>query len=108
MTYFVTGASGFIGKRLVKKLLGRKNTTIYFLIRAESKKKVESMMQFWGHDAAKRCIPIVGDLAKPHLGVSPADRAKLKGKIKHFFHLAAVYDMSASASTKKTTFFIIS
>ncbi|HPT57954.1 MAG TPA: SDR family oxidoreductase, partial [Casimicrobium sp.] len=102
MTYFVTGASGFIGKRLVKKLLGRKNTTVYFLIRAESKKKVESMMQFWGHDAAKRCIPIVGDLAKPHLGVSPADRAKLKGKIKHFFHLAAVYDMSASADDNHT------
>ncbi|MEQ1595397.1 MAG: SDR family oxidoreductase [Casimicrobium sp.] len=102
MTYFVTGASGFIGKRLVKKLLGRKNSTVYFLIRAESKKKVESMMTFWGHDAAKRCIPIVGDLAKPHLGVSPADRTKIKGKIKHFFHLAAVYDMSASAEDNHT------
>ena len=74
MTYFVTGASGFIGKRLVKKLLGRKNTTVFFLIRAESKTKLDKMMSFWGDEAAKRCIPIVGDLAKPGLGLSAADK----------------------------------
>ena len=102
MTYFVTGASGFIGKRLVRKLLARKNSTVYFLIRAESKKKVDKLLVFWGEDAAKRCIPVVGDLAKPFLGVHPNDRAKLKGKIKHFFHLAAVYDMTASAEDNHT------
>ena len=102
MTYFVTGASGFIGKRLVRKLLARKNSTVYFLIRAESKKKVDKLLAFWGEDAAKRCIPVIGDLAKPFLGVHPNDRAKLKGKIKHFFHLAAVYDMTASAEDNHT------
>jgi NAD(P)-dependent dehydrogenase (short-subunit alcohol dehydrogenase family) len=102
MTYFVTGASGFIGKRLVKKLLERKGTTVYFLIRAESKKKLPKLMSFWGADAEKRCIPVTGDLAKPGLGVSAADKTKLKGKIKHFFHLAAVYDMTASAEENET------
>jgi NAD(P)-dependent dehydrogenase (short-subunit alcohol dehydrogenase family) len=98
MSYFVTGASGFIGKRLVKKLLQRKNAMIYFLIRAESKRKVDKLMAFWGDDAVKRCIPITGDLAKPMLGISTADKTKLKAaKIKHVFHLAAVYDMNASA-----------
>jgi NAD(P)-dependent dehydrogenase (short-subunit alcohol dehydrogenase family) len=103
MTYFVTGASGFIGKRLVKKLLERKGSTVYFLIRAESKKKLPKMMAFWGADADKRCIPVVGDLAKPSLGVSTADKTKLKGKVKHFFHLAAVYDMTATAEENETT-----
>jgi NAD(P)-dependent dehydrogenase (short-subunit alcohol dehydrogenase family) len=102
MTYFVTGASGFIGKRLVKKLLERKGTTVYFLIRAESKKKLPKLMSFWGADAEKRCIPVSGDLAKPGLGVTAADKTKLKGKIKHFFHLAAVYDMTASAEENET------
>ena len=102
MTYFVTGASGFIGKRLVKKLLGRKNTTVYFLIRAESKKKLSKLMDFWGDEAAKRCIPLVGDIAKPGLGLSTADKTKIKGKIKHFFHLAAMYDMAASAQDNET------
>jgi NAD(P)-dependent dehydrogenase (short-subunit alcohol dehydrogenase family) len=98
VSYFVTGASGFIGKRLVRKLLERKGAVVYFLIRAESKKKVAKLQAFWGDDAAKRTIPISGDLTKPMLGVSAADRAKLAGaRIKHFFHLAAVYDMEASA-----------
>ena len=36
MQYFVAGATGFIGKRLVKKLLARKGTIVHFLIRKES------------------------------------------------------------------------
>ena len=40
MHYFVTGATGFIGKRLVKKLLERKGAVVSFLIRKESEDKV--------------------------------------------------------------------
>jgi thioester reductase-like protein len=36
MQYFVTGATGFIGKRLVRKLLERKGSVVHFLIRRES------------------------------------------------------------------------
>jgi thioester reductase-like protein len=36
MQYFVTGATGFIGKRLVKTLLQRRGATVYFLLRPES------------------------------------------------------------------------
>ena len=31
MIYFVTGASGFIGKRLVRRLLSRPDSVVYFL-----------------------------------------------------------------------------
>ena len=40
MTYFVTGATGFIGKRLVRKLLARRGAVVYFLVRSESLEKV--------------------------------------------------------------------
>ena len=40
MQYFVTGATGFIGKRLVKTLLARRGSTVYFLLRPESEGKV--------------------------------------------------------------------
>ena len=39
MQYFVTGATGFIGKRLVKKLLARRGAVVHFLLRPESKSK---------------------------------------------------------------------
>ena len=36
MQYFVTGATGFIGKRLVEKLLERKGAVVHFLIRQDT------------------------------------------------------------------------
>ena len=95
MTYFVTGATGFIGRRLVKKLLARRGTVVYFLVRAESRDKVPALLEDWGV-GEDRAIPVVGDLGQPLLGLSKADQKKLTGKVKHFFHLAAVYDLSVS------------
>ena len=96
MTYFVTGATGFIGKRLVKKLIARRDAVVYFLIRQESRDKVPELLDYWNADEA-RVVPIVGDLVKPLLGLSKADLKKLSGKVEHFFHLAAVYDLKADA-----------
>ena len=96
MEYFVTGATGFIGKRLVARLLEKPAVTVYFLTRDKSPERLEALYQFWGGDKG-RAIPVVGDLLKPCLGVGKADQKKLKGRIDHFFHLAAVYDLGASA-----------
>ncbi|MGV8803679.1 MAG: SDR family oxidoreductase [Polaromonas sp.] len=99
MIYFVTGASGFIGKRLVKKLLQRKGAKVYFLIRAESAGKVAALRTYWGVSAA-RAIPVPGDLRCKQLGVSAEDAKKLKGQISHFYHLAAVYDLDADEASQ--------
>ncbi len=99
MGYFVTGASGFIGKRLVKKLLARRGSVVHFLIREESRDKVPELLEYWGVDA-KRAIAVVGDLAQAKLGLKPADIKKLKGEIRHFFHLAAIYDLKADAQSQ--------
>ena len=48
MQYFVTGATGFIGKRLVKALLARRGATVYFLLRPESEGKVAGLLEYWG------------------------------------------------------------
>ncbi len=99
MHYFVTGATGFIGKRLVKKLLERKGSVVHFLIRKESESKVTALRNYWGASAA-RVVPVFGDLTKKKLGISAEGIKKLKGQIDHFYHLAAVYDLSADEASQ--------
>jgi thioester reductase-like protein len=48
MQYFVTGATGFIGKRLVKSLLARRGTTVHFLVRPGSEGKLADLYTYWG------------------------------------------------------------
>ena len=97
MTYFVTGATGFIGRFLVHALLRRGRSTVYVLVRPRSIGKLDELHEFWGKQSLKRVVPIKGDLAQPQLGVSKADLAKLEGKVKHLYHLGAMYDIEAGA-----------
>jgi NAD(P)-dependent dehydrogenase (short-subunit alcohol dehydrogenase family) len=98
MSYFVTGATGFIGGRLVEKLLARKGT-IHCLVRRESIGKLDALAERLG--AGKdRLVAVVGDLSKPNLGLSPGKARALEGKVKHFFHLAALYDITADAAAQ--------
>lgn len=101
MNYFITGATGFIGRRLVRKILERRGSVVYFLVRDASRDKLAPLYAAWGVDA-KRAIPIVGDIARPGLGIRPADRKRLDGKIRHVFHLAAIYDLKAGAEEQVT------
>jgi NAD(P)-dependent dehydrogenase (short-subunit alcohol dehydrogenase family) len=100
MAYFVTGATGFIGRYLTANLVKR-GDPIYVLVRKGSQKKLAALEEKTGASRGQ-IIPVVGDLAKKHLGVSDADAAKLKGRIEHFFHLAAIYDLTASAEAQQT------
>jgi NAD(P)-dependent dehydrogenase (short-subunit alcohol dehydrogenase family) len=99
MQYFVTGATGFIGKRLVKALLARRGAVVYFLLRPQSEGKVADLLAYWGTTKA-RAIPVFGDLTGKKLGVAADELKKLKGKVQHVYHLAAVYDLSADAESQ--------
>jgi len=99
MHYFVTGATGFIGKRLVRKLLERKGSIVHILLREESRDKLEALRQYWGVPAA-RVVPVLGDLTRKKLGVAAADLKKLKGQVDYVYHLAAVYDLSSDEESQ--------
>lgn len=98
MSYFVTGATGFIGRYLVSNLLKRKGS-IHVLVRKDSQKKLEAVAKKMGWDM-KRIVVVHGDMTAAKCGLSAAQIRALSGKVKHFFHLAAIYDLSASAESQ--------
>ncbi|MDH4260358.1 MAG: SDR family oxidoreductase [Gammaproteobacteria bacterium] len=100
MAYFVTGATGFIGRHLVERLLAR-GKRVHVLVRPQSMEKFDAVRGQWGVHAG-RVVPVAGDLAEPNLGVSAAHIRKLSGKVDHFFHLAAIYDLKAGADEQET------
>jgi NAD(P)-dependent dehydrogenase (short-subunit alcohol dehydrogenase family)/thioester reductase-like protein len=105
VAYFVTGATGFIGSNLIPLLLERTAAKrgaaghIHLLVRESSLPRMEKRIESWtkGDAAArKRLKPVVGDLHEPLLGLSSEAVAGLAERgISHFFHLAAIYDMTA-------------
>ncbi|HEY8764329.1 MAG TPA: SDR family oxidoreductase [Solirubrobacteraceae bacterium] len=122
MSYFLTGATGFIGRHLVQCLLakqlddsraaqsgeagrragGKREGDIYVLVREGSQDKLAALIEEkWGPDAQARIKPVLGDLSEPRLGLSAEPVEQLTGKIDHFFHLAAVYDMTADDESNR-------
>ena len=65
MSYFVTGATGFIGRNLVELLLER-NGTVYVLVREGSKGRLEELRNRWGV-SEDRVVGVVGDMQRDAL-----------------------------------------
>jgi NAD(P)-dependent dehydrogenase (short-subunit alcohol dehydrogenase family) len=102
MIYLVTGASGFIGKRLVRALLARPEATVYFVIRDPSAERLAKLFDFW-NAGPTRAIPLRGDVTQTDLGLAPEALDRLAGKVDHVFHLAAIYDLDADPATETLT-----
>ncbi len=100
MAYFVTGSTGFIGHHLLERLLQREGD-VHVLVRDRSQRRLAELLERLERRSpglpVERVKPVVGDLRKPLLGIEIDQVQELRGKVEHFFHLAAVYDMTAPA-----------
>jgi thioester reductase-like protein/NADP-dependent 3-hydroxy acid dehydrogenase YdfG len=97
MRYIVTGGTGFIGRRVVSRLLAtRPDAEVWVLVRRASLGRFERLATGWG----ERVRPLVGDLAAADLGLTPAAVADC-GDVAHVLHCAAVYDISAGEAEQR-------
>ncbi|KAL8880031.1 MAG: hypothetical protein Q9192_008106, partial [Flavoplaca navasiana] len=76
-TIFLTGVTGFLGAYILKDLLSRVNTHVIAHVRAPTEaagfKRIRETCQaygIWSDDWSKRLSCVVGDLAKPNLGLN--------------------------------------
>ncbi|EKF74456.1 short chain dehydrogenase [Alcanivorax hongdengensis A-11-3] len=102
MNYFVTGATGFIGRFLVGRLLKREDARVFALVRPGSEYKLDALRTRLGA-SPDQLVAISGDINEKLLGVSKRDQDDLAGQIDHFFHLAAIYDLTADENTQRYT-----
>ncbi|WP_110803654.1 SDR family oxidoreductase [Mycolicibacterium setense] len=97
MRYVVTGGTGFIGRRVITRILSREpGAEVWVLVRRESLTRFERLAQEWD----ERVKPLVGDLTAAHLGLTDTDIAEL-GDVAHVVHCAAIYDMTVGESEQR-------
>ena len=99
MNYFVTGATGFIGRNLVQRLLQREGT-VYALVRAARAAGWRSCGPPGGRRRAGRADRRRPRPARPG-GLRGGPARPCAATVDHFFHLAAIYDMTADAEAQE-------
>jgi NAD(P)-dependent dehydrogenase (short-subunit alcohol dehydrogenase family) len=96
MRYLVTGATGFLGRHLLARLLARPDAEITCLVRSPERLAARTA-RILGHE---RLVAVRGDLTEDGLGLTDADAEGLTG-VDHVVHLGAVYDMTASDAANR-------
>lgn len=94
--YLITGATGFIGRYLVDRLVTL-GSRLHLLVRADSQPRVEPLLARWQERAAAAGGSVevwTGDVKQPRLGLSAADLDDWPD-FDHVVHLAALYDLRA-------------
>ncbi len=100
MQYFVTGATGFIGRFLVAELLTHADAQVFALVRPDSQAKLDALRERLGV-TPQQLVAVHGNLEQSHLGLNADTLTALAGNIDHFFHLAALYDLKAGARAQE-------
>ncbi|MEQ8541798.1 MAG: amino acid adenylation domain-containing protein [Coleofasciculus sp. D1-CHI-01] len=105
----ITGASGFLGAFLLQELLQHTNATVYCLVRAKTleagQQKIAASFNRYLLSSDKlesRVVPVLGDLAKPRLGLSESQYEALTREIDCIYHNGAFVNLIYPYSALRT------
>lgn len=93
---FLTGATGFIGSFLLHELLQQTQATIYCLVRAQNFAEAYQKLKISLEqnvekkpESYTRIVPVLGDLARPRLGLTESQFQRLAHSIDAIYHSGA-------------------
>ncbi|HYM56438.1 MAG TPA: SDR family oxidoreductase [Solirubrobacteraceae bacterium] len=90
-TAFVTGFPGFIGRRLVPRLLAEDPARrVVALVEDRMVAPARELAGSFG----ERVEILAGDITERRLGLGDDDWERLRSEVTHVFHLAAIYDLA--------------
>jgi NAD(P)-dependent dehydrogenase (short-subunit alcohol dehydrogenase family) len=75
-------------------LLAR-GATVHALVREGSRERLAAVVRDRWHAPPASVVPVIGDISQAGCGLAPDVAGRLVGHVDHFFHLAALYDMTA-------------
>ncbi|ESA32706.1 amino acid adenylation enzyme thioester reductase family protein [Leptolyngbya sp. Heron Island J] len=104
----LTGATGFIGISLLHELLQRSDATIYCLIRTQSLTQAYQKLRYAAQRylpgvafSYSRIVPLIGDLARPILGLSTEQFHSIAEIVDTIYHSAANVNLLYPLSSLK-------
>jgi thioester reductase-like protein/short-subunit dehydrogenase len=101
MRYVVTGGTGFIGRRVVSRILDRSpDAEVWVLVRRESLTTFERLASRGDRAWGDRAKALVGDLTAEDLGLSDDTIGEL-GSVDHVVHCAAIYDITVAEDMQR-------
>jgi nucleoside-diphosphate-sugar epimerase len=99
MNILLTGATGFVGKRLIRELI-HDGHELYLLVRSEH--KFNTLINSLSPIEAKKITAIYGDITLKNLGATDLVMHGLKNNIDAIYHMAAL--LSFDENRKEETF----
>ncbi|WP_441249421.1 non-ribosomal peptide synthetase [Kitasatospora sp. McL0602] len=90
-TVLLTGATGFVGAQLLAELLDRTDAVVHCLVRTED--QAGHLTELGQPNDRQRIVPVLGDLARPRLGLTDQQWAHLATHLDSVLHSGALVNL---------------